>query len=271
MSSEASEEWEREGAELYGLGAAPKTHIPAYLEVSGSQVGLPGVGQGENWEKVPTNWDAGTITRMVGWVKIIQAPMKGEPCHFGKHVEMMDPIAWQAKQVTYHTRKGSSMIAVDLDTAKTCGADWMTLSNYRIPIMCLDVVEKKMADVDKVTPPPGANILWIAPPRPGRRTEEVVEEDPGRVAPPEHDLWKASLENNGCTMCGKRSRGEPNPLVFTKCWICGDSPAYHHGRCCPARVGWASGQLACTDEQTWKQVQQEQLPSSRPPPNAPPF
>ena len=49
MSSEASEEWEREDAELYGLGAAPKTHIPAYLEVSGSQVGLPGVGQGENW------------------------------------------------------------------------------------------------------------------------------------------------------------------------------------------------------------------------------
>ena len=171
MSSEASDDWqwEGEGDELYGLSAAPKTHR---------------------------------------WVKILQAPRKGEPCHIGKHVVMME-----------------------------------------------DAEDKKMADVDKVTPP----------------TEEVVEEDPGRVAPPEHDLWKASLENNGCTICGKRSRGEPNPLVFTKCWICGDSPAYHHGRCCPARVGWASGQLACTDEQTWKQVQQEQLLTSRPPPNAPPF
>ena len=152
----------------------------------------------------------------------------------------MDPIAWQAKQVTYHTRKGSSMIAVDLDTAKTCGADWMTLSNYRIPIMCLDVVEKKMADVDKVTTPPtppiGANILWTANPRPGSRTEAAAEEDPGRVTPPIHDLWKVSFENNGCTQCGKRSRSEPNPLVFAKCWTCGASPSYHHGRCCPARI-----------------------------------
>ena len=55
MSSEASDDWqwEREGGELYGLGAAPKTHIPAYLEVSGAQVGLPGVGQGENWGESP--------------------------------------------------------------------------------------------------------------------------------------------------------------------------------------------------------------------------
>ena len=29
---------------------------------------------------------------------------------------------------------------------------------------------------------------------------------------------------------------EPNPLVFPYCWKCGMSPAYHHGRCCPARV-----------------------------------
>ena len=225
--------------------------------------------------KVPISWDAKAITSQIGWVKILQAPMKGEPCHFGRHVEMMDPIAWQAKQVTYHTRKGRSMIAVDLDTAETCGADWMTLSNYKVPIMCMDVADKKMADVDKVTtpptPPPGANILWIAHPRPEKRTEEVVEEDPGQVAPPERDLRKVSFENNGCTICGKRSRGEPNPLVFTNCWICGDSPAYHHGRCCPARTEWASGQIASTNEQTLERVQLEQTPSSRPPPNSSPF
>ena len=29
--------------------------------------------------------------------------------------------------------------------------------------------------------------------------------------------------------------------------------------------------MTCTDEQTWEQVQPEQPPSSRPPPNSPPF
>ena len=54
-ASEVSDDWlvpelEEEGDEVYGyLGTAPKTHIPAYLEVSGAQVGLPGVGQKENW------------------------------------------------------------------------------------------------------------------------------------------------------------------------------------------------------------------------------
>ena len=237
-ASEASDDWLV--PELDGLGTTAKTHIPAYLEVSGAQVGLPGVGQGENWGKIPINWDAGTITSQVGWVKILQAPVKGETCQFGRHVERIEPIAWQAKQVTYHTREGISMIAVDLDTAKACRADWMTLSNYRIPILRPDAVEKKMADVDQVptppTPPCGANILWTTP-WSGRWTEVAAEEDPGRCQlPPNHDLWKVPFVNNGCTQCGKRSRHEPNPLVFTKCWTCGMSPAYHHGRCCPARV-----------------------------------
>ena len=44
---ETSEETEGEGDEPFGPVAAPKTHIPAYLELSGAQVGLPGIGKGE--------------------------------------------------------------------------------------------------------------------------------------------------------------------------------------------------------------------------------
>ena len=238
-ASEASDDWIYPELDWRGLGTA-KTHIPAYLEVSGAQVGLPGVGQRENWGKIPINWDAGTITGQVGWVKILKTPLDGEPCQFGRHMERMDPIAWQAKQVTYHTKEGKSMIAVDLDTAKDCRADWMTLSNYRVPILRPDAVEEKMADVDQVptppTPPCGANILCSGP-WSGRWTEVAAEEDPGRCQlPPNHDLWKVPFTNNGCTQCGTRSRQEPHPLVFPSCWKCGMSPAYHHGRCCPARV-----------------------------------
>ena len=35
-------------AEPYPL-SEPRSHIPAYMELSGAQVGLPGVGEGENW------------------------------------------------------------------------------------------------------------------------------------------------------------------------------------------------------------------------------
>ena len=132
----------------------PRTHIPAYLELSGAQVGLPGVGEGENWGKIPINWDAGTVTNMVGWAKIIEAPVGGEPCKIGKHVELMDPVSWTPKQVTYHSRNGSSVRAVAQDTAKICSADWITLSNYRIPIGCPDVVDKDVVDLDQVPTPP---------------------------------------------------------------------------------------------------------------------
>ena len=108
---------------------------------------------------------------MVGWTKIIQPPVEGEPCHFGKHVELMDPVSWQPKQVTYHSSNGSSMRAVAQDTAKACCADWITLSNYRLPIVCPDVADKNVVDLDKVatppTPPMGANILWLTTTRQG--------------------------------------------------------------------------------------------------------
>jgi len=35
---------------------------------------------------------------------------------------------------------------------------------------------------------------------------------------------------NQCDVC-RRSCGIP----FPKCWFCGESPSYHHGRCCPSR------------------------------------
>ena len=139
-------------AEPYPL-SEPRTHIPAYMELSGAQVGLPGVGEGENWGKIPIDWDAGTVIHMAGWAKIIQAPVGEEPCKVGRHIEMMDPVSWRPKQVTYHSKNGSSVRAVAQDTAKICNADWITLSNYRIPIGCPDLVDKDVVDLDEVVTP----------------------------------------------------------------------------------------------------------------------
>ena len=43
------------------------------------------------------------------------------------------------------------------------------------------------------------------------------------------------FDSGGCSECGLRFHGEPNPLCFPSCRLCDDKPCYHHGRCCPKR------------------------------------
>ena len=68
---------------------------------------------------------------------------------------------------------------------------------------------------------------------------------------PREDVW---ILLNGCTQCGRRFRGEPDPLVFKGCRICGAKPSYHHGRCCPAKT--AEGGSTNGDRLAWTSMGQ---------------
>ena len=41
------------------------------------------------------------------------------------------------------------------------------------------------------------------------------------------------VDNIGCEICGRWY--PPSPFPFPHCSICGATPSYHHGRCCPGR------------------------------------
>ena len=111
------------------------SHVPAYLEFSGQQVGLAGVGSGLTFGLVPKSWTAGQLIWTQHWIKILGLP-NCEPL-LGTHYE---PIpSWRPRQVTFHKYDGRSMTAVDSDSAASCSADWITLSNYQVPIEVLPV------------------------------------------------------------------------------------------------------------------------------------
>ena len=70
-------------------------------------------------------------------------------------------------------------------------------------------------------------------------------EDPsiaaGQVPPDPSVKMEGWVDAGGCTVCGWRYAWEPDPLQFASCHFCADSPAYHHGRCCPMKKKAASG------------------------------
>ena len=67
---------------------------------------------------------------------------------------------WTPKQMTFHKSDGSSMRAVALDSAASCSADWITLSNYEVPIEVLpiqvpgEVVPQPAEEPQQVDVPP---------------------------------------------------------------------------------------------------------------------
>ena len=112
------------------MAAVPSSHVPAFLELSGQQVGLNGVGSGPTFGMIPKSWAAGQMTNTYHWIKVFATP-DGKPIK-DTHYEIMDPD-WRPKQVTFHKRDGRSMVAVAMDSAASCHADWITLSNYTVP------------------------------------------------------------------------------------------------------------------------------------------
>ena len=113
------------------MAAVPSSHVPAFLEFSGQQVGLNGVGSGLTFGMIPKSWTAGQMTNTFHWIKVLAIP-DGEPIK-NTHYVIMNPD-WKPKQVTFHKRDGRSMVAVAMDSAASCYADWITLSNYTVPI-----------------------------------------------------------------------------------------------------------------------------------------
>jgi len=56
-----------------------------------------------------------------------------------------------------------------------------------------------------------------------------------------------TFDSGGCTECGHRYHGEPNPLRYADCKFCHDEPCFHHGRCCPKRGRFTQEWLAQED------------------------
>ena len=64
------------------------------------------------------------------------------------------------------------------------------------------------------------------------REWRAINEEAARLERVESGIVPAPPCNNEgrCEFCG-----QPAPIPFELCWFCGDSPAYHHGRCCRQR------------------------------------
>jgi hypothetical protein len=55
------------------------------------------------------------------------------------------------------------------------------------------------------------------------------------------DSTSLPMPGRFCCICGKFAR-----VPFARCNYCGDSPSYHHGRCCPWKPpGWCTGAPSC--------------------------
>ena len=104
--------------------------MPAYLEFYEQRVGLAGVGSGLTFGMIPKSWTAGQLAGTDHWIKILGLP-NGKPI-LGTHYEPM--MNWRPRQVIFHRSDGRSMRAVAMDSAASCYADWITLSNYKVPI-----------------------------------------------------------------------------------------------------------------------------------------
>ena len=113
------------------MGAVP-SHVPAFLEFSGQRVGINGVGSGPTFGMIPKSWDAGQMTNTYHWIKVLATPVGKQKPIQDTHYEIMDPD-WRPKQVTFHQRNERRMVAVAMDSAASCHADWITLSNYTMP------------------------------------------------------------------------------------------------------------------------------------------
>ena len=138
---------------VYHLNAEV-THVTAYLEFSGDMVGLPGVGglRGPNFGRIPIVWTAEQLLN-TEWVRIIRPPVGEETCEMGVHVERMEPN-WRPAQIKFFKADGRHLIATPMDTAKSCGADYIMLSKYVLPIDDKKEVAPPTVDLDGISTPP---------------------------------------------------------------------------------------------------------------------
>ena len=149
-------------------GSSAPGHVPAYLEFYGQQVGLAGVGSGQTFGMIPKSWTAGQLVGADHWIKILGLP-NGQPISGTHYVPMMN---WTPSQVVFHRADGRSMRAVAMDSAASCYADWIILSNYKVPIEIWPGMRRKEKEgkdrMGKKEPDPSAAApgAGVAPPPP---------------------------------------------------------------------------------------------------------
>ena len=133
---------------------AEVTHVTAYLEFSGEMVGLPGVGglRGPNFGRIPIVFTAEQLLN-TEWVRIIRPPDGEETCKMGVHVKRMEPN-WRPAQIKFFKADGRHLIATPMDSAKSCGADYIMVSKYVLPIDRKKKVAPPTVDVDGISTPP---------------------------------------------------------------------------------------------------------------------
>ena len=87
------------------------------------------------------------------WVRIIRPPDGEETCKMGVHVKRMEPN-WLPAQIKFFKADGRHLIATPMDTAKSCGAEYIMLSNYVLPIDDKKEVAPPTVDLDGISTPP---------------------------------------------------------------------------------------------------------------------
>ena len=161
------------GAELPGLSSKLKgrnenvlnamTHIKAYMNISGQQMGLAGVGCAhgkalDTWGLIPTKLTAQQLTATPHWWRILPtSPEPGEEIKVGIHFEPME-LGWSPAQVWYARKKEEQVdqiAVVGSDDPAWCGAQWIILSPTVLPIVT-EVIPQ--VDIAVSTPPTPSSI-----------------------------------------------------------------------------------------------------------------
>ena len=146
--------------------------MPAYLEFSGQQVGLAGVGSGLTFGMIPKSWTAGQLIASEAWIKILGIP-NGKPIEGTHYVPMT--IDWRPEQVTFHKSDGRSMKAVAMDSAASCFADWITLSNYKVPIEVLEQFNRAPVSGSVTLLAPEPQQVDVRPPTEEENVDETTD------------------------------------------------------------------------------------------------
>ena len=71
----------------------------------------------------------------------------------GVHVKRMEPN-WRPAQIKFFKADGRHLIATPMDSAKSCGADYIMVSKYVLPIDRKKKVAPPTVDLDGISTPP---------------------------------------------------------------------------------------------------------------------
>ena len=77
--------------------------------------------------------------------------------------------------VTFHKSDGRSMKAVAMDSAASCFADWITLSNYKVPIEVLEQFNRAPVSGSVTLLAPEPQQVDVRPPTEEENVDETTD------------------------------------------------------------------------------------------------